>query len=302
MQFNVPHGKKHRGLLTVGAYKNLVHEQHQTKENIKLAQILGWCTEMVNGFLLLYDDIMDGSSTRRGQSCWYKLEDVGMIAINDTIIIENAIYILLRKHFRDKECYASIMELFHEVIYATACGQCMDFLSCQKSVLSFTEEQFKTIAINKSAHYTFYLPIMLAMELAGVKDPLTVCQLKNISNEFGILFQIQNDFLDWYVNPEITGKIGSDIEDNNCSWFAVECLKRANEKQKQIMAECYGKKDPQKVLRVKQLFIALELDKAYTEYEQQAYKRIKTMIEESSDYQPKEAILHILDKSYLRKR
>lgn len=48
LQYNVPRGKKNRGILTVLTYKNLVPSQDLTPENIKLAQYLGWCVEMVN--------------------------------------------------------------------------------------------------------------------------------------------------------------------------------------------------------------------------------------------------------------
>lgn len=48
LQYNVPRGKKNRGILTVLTYKNLVPAEELTPENIKLAQYLGWCVEMVS--------------------------------------------------------------------------------------------------------------------------------------------------------------------------------------------------------------------------------------------------------------
>lgn len=57
----------------------------------------------------------------------------------------------------------------------------------------------------------------------------------------GHFFQIQDDFLDCFGNPDITGKIGTDIQDNKCSWLAVVCMQFANDEQKQIMVECYGR-------------------------------------------------------------
>lgn len=48
LQYNVPRGKKNRGLATVQAYKSLVEDQTQLKpENVRLAHYLGWCIEMV---------------------------------------------------------------------------------------------------------------------------------------------------------------------------------------------------------------------------------------------------------------
>lgn len=64
---------------------------------------------------LIVDDIMDKSETRRGQPCWYKIEEVGMISINDALMIENGIYHILKKYFSEKDYYLKLIELFHEV-------------------------------------------------------------------------------------------------------------------------------------------------------------------------------------------
>jgi farnesyl diphosphate synthase len=58
------------------------------------------CCFPPQAFFLVADDIMDGSTTRRGQPCWYRQPHVGMVAINDGIILEACIFRILRKHFR----------------------------------------------------------------------------------------------------------------------------------------------------------------------------------------------------------
>lgn len=58
---------------------------------------------------------MDASITRRGQPCWYRKPGVGNIAINDSFMLEAAIYYLLKKHFRSTPYYVDLLELFHEV-------------------------------------------------------------------------------------------------------------------------------------------------------------------------------------------
>lgn len=52
LQYNVPNGKKYRGLILVEAFKILAKDGQMTDENLKLAQTLGWCIEMVCGLLI----------------------------------------------------------------------------------------------------------------------------------------------------------------------------------------------------------------------------------------------------------
>ena len=46
--------------------------------------------------------------------------------------------------------------------------------------------------------------------------------------------------LDCFGDPQITGKVGSDIQDGKCTWLAVLCIQRASPEQKLIMKDCYG--------------------------------------------------------------
>ena len=48
LQYNVPNGKKNRGLATVLAYKMLEKKENLTPENIHLANMMGWSVEMVS--------------------------------------------------------------------------------------------------------------------------------------------------------------------------------------------------------------------------------------------------------------
>jgi farnesyl diphosphate synthase len=59
--------------------------------------------------------MMDQSFTRRGQPCWYRVEGIGAIAINDAFMLEGAIYDILKAHFRHEPFYADLLEVFHTV-------------------------------------------------------------------------------------------------------------------------------------------------------------------------------------------
>lgn len=241
LQYNVPNGKKNRGLSLLHAYKMLAKSDDLTEENLRLAHILAWCVEIYSSVFLMTDDIMDGSEKRRGQKCWYKMDDVGYCAINDSMMIENGIYFLLKKYFAEKEYYNAIVELFHEVTFITTIGQFQDLASAGGDVTNFTMEKYKTIVVNKTAN-SFNLPVAVALICTGCKDPEAFRQTKTILFEIGNLFQVQDDFIDCFGDPSMTGKNGTDIQNGRCSWLAVVAMQRASKEQKEVMQECYGQK------------------------------------------------------------
>lgn len=241
LQYNVPNGKKNRGLALVLAYKMLAPADQLTDENIRLAQILGWCVEMLQSVFIMADDIMDGSETRRGHACWYKLDNVGLTAINDSMMIGNGVYHLISKYFSNTEYYKDVLELFHQISFITTVGQLQDVHTAGADVTTFTMEAYKSIVANKTAYYSFYLPVALAMHMAGFKDAEMYRQTRTILMEVGNFFQAQDDFIDCFGDPAVTGKVGTDIQDGKCSWLAVVAMQRANSAQKELMRECYGK-------------------------------------------------------------
>lgn len=196
---------------------------------------------------IINDDLIDGSETRRGHKCWYKLDGVGNASINDAMMIENGIYYLLKKHFGDKEYYQHIIDLFHDISFVTTLGQLQDIKTPALDLSLFTMERYKTIVANKTAYYSFYLPVALAMRMTGYTDSEVYRQTRTILLEVGNFFQVQDDFIDCFGDPAITGKVGTDIQDGKCSWLAVVALQRCSSEQKEIMKEYYGKNGEFKV-------------------------------------------------------
>ena len=38
--------------------------------------------------------------------------------------------------------------------------------------------------------------------------------------------------MDCYGDPQLTGKVGTDIEESKCSWLIIQALKKANPEQR----------------------------------------------------------------------
>lgn len=205
-----------------------------------------------------------------------------MIAINDAFMLESSIYILLKKHFREHRRYGEMLELFHEVSFQTELGQSCDLLTAPEDhvdLSNFSLDKHRFIVIYKTAYYSFYLPVVLALLYLDLATPKNLQQCKEILIPLGEYFQIQDDYLDCFGSAEVIGKVGTDIQDNKCSWLINQALVRANSEQRKILDENYGRKDKQMEQQVKRIFEELELEKVYLEYEEDVVGKIRKMIE-----------------------
>ena len=60
-------------------------------------------------------------------------------------------------------------------------------------------------------------------------------EAEKILTKISHLFQVQNDFLDYYSKEEIGEKSGTDIQEGKCTWPIVIALERATAEQKRIL-------------------------------------------------------------------
>ncbi|XP_055691192.1 farnesyl pyrophosphate synthase-like [Lutzomyia longipalpis] len=293
-------GKKNRCQIVVDAFEELAPQAALTEANRALSAFLGWCHEVFHGMYIIMDDIMDASTTRRRKPCWYKLDDVQMTAINDGLLLQGIVYEVLKKKFGSMQNYGSLTEVFHRNLLFSTIGENMDLATMHQDVLTFTMEQVRHIAAYKTAHHSFYTPTELAFNLTGNTNLQILEQAKNILYEIGIFFQVQDDFLDCYGDPAVTGKEGTDIQDKKCTWLVATFLERANAAQKKTLKESYGKKDEKSVQIVKQLYTDVGLPEIYKTYEEATYKRIKEDIQQAKGI-PQRLCQNLMDKLYKRK-
>ncbi|KAJ5958074.1 Terpenoid synthase [Penicillium vulpinum] len=304
LNVNVPGGKLNRGLSVPDTGLALL-KQPLTEEQFEHLSILGWLTELLQAFFLVSDDMMDSSITRRGQPCWYRHEGVGQIAINDAFMLEASIYLILKQRFRSHPAYIDIVELFHETTWQTELGQLCDLITAPEDDVNldnFSMEKYMFIVTYKTAYYSFYLPVALALMYLQLATEENLKQVHDILIPLGQYFQIQDDYLDNFGDPSVIGKIGTDIQDNKCSWLVNQAIKRCTPEQRKLLDASYGRKDAAEEAKVKVLFNELQLEKVYKEYEEKAVGELREKIAavDESKGLKKEVFESFLSKIYKR--
>lgn len=163
----------------------------------------------------------------------------------------------------------------------------------------------QTVHRNKTAYYSIVLPVRVALYLAGQCDERVHAQVEPICTQIGVWFQAQDDFLDCFGDPSVTGKIGRDIEEGKVTWLAVEALERADDRQRRVFIDNYGHDDEDSVERIKLLYKdELNLVQRYREYEDETYDTISAAIDELSHQTalPPQLFDYYLDKLYKRNK
>lgn len=126
--------------------------------------------------MLVADDIMDNSLTRRGRPCWYLTHNLGVKALNDALLLGGSLFYVLKKYFKNEPYYVDILDLFHDVMMKTFLGQHLDThtaLGTSVDLNKFTMARYNLICKYKTSYYSFVLPIQSAMYMVNVTIRLT---------------------------------------------------------------------------------------------------------------------------------
>ncbi|KAF9516975.1 hypothetical protein BS47DRAFT_1375827 [Hydnum rufescens UP504] len=269
LEYNLLGGKLNFGMSVVDTVEILRGELLEGEEYRKAA-ILGWSLELLQAYFLVADDMMDASITRNRRPCWYRVEGVNNVAINDACMLESALYQLLKRHFRKESYYTDLLELFLDTTYRTEMGGLIDLVTTPEDrvdLSKFSLERYHLTIVYKTANFSC-LPTRKQFALA-----------QKILIPLGEYFQVQNDYLDCFAPPEKLGKIGTDILENKNTWVVNVALLHTTPAQRKILDENYGRKDSECERRVKEVFTAVGVEAKYQAFEQAAYKKIMGLVE-----------------------
>ncbi|MGI6219477.1 MAG: polyprenyl synthetase family protein [Bacteroidaceae bacterium] len=182
--------------------------------------------EIYHNFTLLHDDLMDKADRRRGMLTVHKKWND-----NTAILSGDAMLILSYHYFMQvrSEYSQAMLRTFSQAALEVCEGQQMDMDF--ETLNNVTEAEYLQM-IRLKTSVLLAAALRIGAEYSGAEEE-DAQLMYDFGVHIGLAFQLQDDYLDVYGNPETFGKkIGGDILCNKKTWMLIKCLELADEESR----------------------------------------------------------------------
>jgi geranylgeranyl diphosphate synthase type II len=250
-------GKRLRPILTLLGAELFGHDG---KSTLKAATAI----EVFHNFTLIHDDIMDEAPLRRGQQTVHEKWNQNIGILSGDVLFVKAYELICQQ---GNEHLAELMQLFNKTAIEVCEGQQMDMDFEQRADVS-EEEYIEMIRLKTSVLLGCALEMGAILANASETDRKLIY---NFGQHLGIAFQIKDDILDLYADPEKFGKqVGGDVIANKKTLLNLRGHHLADLSQKETLKQLSTAEDLEfKVSRTRELF---EITGAKKECEQEMLK------------------------------
>ncbi|GAA4047653.1 polyprenyl synthetase family protein [Flavobacterium chungnamense] len=264
-------GKRMRPILTLMATEVF-------DVDCKKALAAATAIEVFHNFSLVHDDIMDDAPLRRGNETVHEKWDV-----NTGILSGDAMLILAYQHFEEYEpkIFRELAKLFSKTALEVCEGQ-------QYDVDFETREDVTIPEYLKMIEYKTAVLVGAAMKMGAIVAETSV-ENANLIYDFGlnlgIAFQLQDDYLDAFGDPETFGKqVGGDIIENKKTYLYLKAMEFSNADEKEQLTHLFSiqpSDNSDKIESVKSIFnqtkASAATQKAIQEYTFKAFETLEKM-------------------------
>lgn len=208
--------------------------------------------EMFHNFTLLHDDVMDRADVRRGRPTVHiKWDENTAILSGDAMLTTSTMLLAVKAG----EHLQQALELFNGTAMNIYEGQQLD-VDFESRTDVTVEEYMEMIRLKTSV----LLGCACGMGALMAGAPFeTQVRFFDYGVNLGLAFQLQDDYLDTYGNPETFGKaIGGDILNDKKTWLLIMAMRE--DTTGTIMSLLGKTDDPQgKIEKVREIYNALGL-------------------------------------------
>lgn len=240
-------GKRIRPILTLLAAELFGEDSEKA-----ISQALA--IEVFHNFTLIHDDIMDDAPTRRGKVTVHEKWDNNIAILSGDVLLIKA-YQLLADISPEK--LPEALELFNRTSVQVCEGQQMDMNFESRMDVSI-QEYIEMIRLKTSVLLGAALEMGAIVAGAAKEDRK---HLYNFGQYVGLAFQIQDDILDLYADPEKFGKmVGGDVAANKKTILHLTAVANSGPEQLEILKQLQNEENLNfKISKTRELFDHLQV-------------------------------------------
>jgi geranylgeranyl diphosphate synthase, type II len=204
--------------------------------------------ELFHNFTLIHDDIMDKAPLRRGMATVHS-----KYGENTALLAGDVMLVTAYEHLNmiGGAYLQTILRLFNATAKEVCEGQQYD-MDFEKSETVRFDEYLKMIELKTSVALAASLKTGAILGGAGERNQNL---LYEFGKKLGIAFQVQDDYLDAFGDPEKFGKqVGGDILANKKTFLMIHALEAASPSQKKELQHLLQANITAKVEKVLQIF------------------------------------------------
>ncbi|OCX53535.1 isoprenyl synthetase [Mucilaginibacter sp. PPCGB 2223] len=177
--------------------------------------------EVFHNFTLMHDDIMDKAPLRRGKPTVHEKWDTNVAILSGDVMMVEANRLMM---LVDDSILRPVLDAFNETATGVCEGQQIDMNFESRDRVS-VDEYINMIRLKTAVLLGGLMKI--GALIAGA-SPADAALLYNFGEQLGIAFQLQDDILDVYGDPEKFGKqVGGDILSNKKTYLLIKALELA---------------------------------------------------------------------------
>jgi geranylgeranyl diphosphate synthase, type II len=213
--------------------------------------------EIFHNFTLIHDDIMDQAPLRRGQNTVHTKWNENIAILSGDVLFVKAYQSLAKQ---DSKHLAQLLQVFNQTAIEVCEGQQMDMDFEDRTNVSISE-YLEMIRLKTS------VLLGCALKFSAIlaeTSPENQEHIYNFGQFIGIAFQIQDDILDLYADPDKFGKqVGGDILSNKKTLLLLKAFELANPEQEIRLEKLLKEgKSTDKIEQAKILFNEIGAQKA----------------------------------------
>ena len=213
--------------------------------------------ELLHDFMLVHDDIIDKSATRRGKPAMHKMlgQDLAIVAGDVLYAMAVETFLSIKE---DKERKEEALKKFIVAASKTGIGEFIELLSGAKDIGKVTKQDIYRIYDYKTGCYTFASPLSCGAILAGAGQK-QVAKLYRYGVYLGRAFQIKDDILGMFGEEKKTGKSTlADLQEAKKTILLWSAYKNSDRKNRLIIKRTLSKDKIKKtdLLKVRRLIYA----------------------------------------------